>query len=131
MALGPDHPETLVSRNNLSVALGNVGRHDEALALHEDTLARREQILGPDHPDALVSRSNLAAADRGLGRRRASRARLEKTRDPHPPDTLGSFRRMTRNLRRLRRQTEPAGRCDDEAPEWPQGDDAGRDAGSE
>jgi hypothetical protein len=28
-----------------------VGRHDEAITLHEQTLATRQRVLGPDHPD--------------------------------------------------------------------------------
>jgi hypothetical protein len=35
--------------------------------LHQDTLARRRQVLGPDHPDTLRSEGNLAADLRALG----------------------------------------------------------------
>ena len=66
--LGPDHPDTLTSRNDLAIAYWDVGRTDEAITLHEQTLTDQEQTLGPDHPETLRSRNNLAyyyyAADR-------------------------------------------------------------------
>jgi tetratricopeptide (TPR) repeat protein len=60
--LGPEHPDTLTSRNNLANAYQAAGRLDEAIALHERTLTDHERILGPDHPHTLTSRNNLAAA---------------------------------------------------------------------
>ena len=66
--LGPDHPDTLLSRNNLAVAYRDAGRTDEAISLHEQNLAARERVLGPDHPDTLLSRNNLAAAYADAGR---------------------------------------------------------------
>ncbi|WP_311469799.1 tetratricopeptide repeat protein, partial [uncultured Actinomyces sp.] len=67
-ALGPDHPRTLTSRNNLAVAYESAGRLDEAIDLHERTLADSERVLGPDHPDTLTSRGNLASAHQDAGR---------------------------------------------------------------
>jgi tetratricopeptide (TPR) repeat protein len=67
-ALGPDHPDTLNSRNNLAVAYYAAGRTAEAIALHEATLKLYEAKLGPDHPDTLTGRNNLAAAYRAAGR---------------------------------------------------------------
>jgi Tetratricopeptide repeat len=64
--LGPDHPDTLNSRNNLAHAYGAAGRAAEAIPLHQRTLADYERILGPDHPDTLNSRDNLAAARAAL-----------------------------------------------------------------
>ncbi len=66
--LGPDHPSTLTSRNNLAAAKRAAGRAVEAIALHEQALAARERVLGPDHPSTLTSRNNLAAAKRAAGR---------------------------------------------------------------
>ena len=65
--LGPDHPDTLTSRNNLAAAYQAAGRAAEAIPLYEQTLADRERVLGPDHPDTLTSRNNLAAARAALG----------------------------------------------------------------
>ena len=66
--LGPDHPDTLASRNNLATAYQEAGRAAEAIPLHEQTLADRERVLGPDHPDTLASRNNLAIAYVEAGR---------------------------------------------------------------
>ena len=66
--LGPDHPDTLTSRNNLAVAYRAAGRTAEAIKLHEATLKLQESKLGPDHPDTLTSRNNLAEAYRAAGR---------------------------------------------------------------
>ena len=66
--LGPDHPATLTSRNNLALAYREVGRFAEAIPLYERTLADQERVLGPDHPDTLGSRNNLAQAYRAAGR---------------------------------------------------------------
>jgi tetratricopeptide (TPR) repeat protein len=65
--LGPDHPDTLASWNNLALACQEVGRTAEAIRLHERALAGRVRALGPDHPDTLASRNNLAAAYQQMG----------------------------------------------------------------
>ena len=95
--LGADHPDTLMSRNNLALAYSAAGRTGEATALHEQVLAARERVLGPEHPDTLGSRDNLALAYRAAGRtseaialnERALAAR-ERVLGPEHPDTLGS-----------------------------------------
>jgi tetratricopeptide (TPR) repeat protein len=60
--LGREHPNTVVSRNNLASAYETAGDLALALRLHEETLADSERILGREHPNTLVSRSNLASA---------------------------------------------------------------------
>ena len=67
--LGPDHPDTLASRNNLANAYEFAGRLNEAIELHEQNLADRERVLGADHPDTLASRNNLAYAYWSAGKR--------------------------------------------------------------
>ena len=66
--LGPDHPDTLASRNNLAGTYRDAGRLDKAIALYEQTLEDSIRILGPDHPDTLTARNNLAGAYRASGR---------------------------------------------------------------
>ncbi len=58
--LGPDHPDTLGSMNNLANAYRDAGRLSEALALYEETLKLRKTKLGPDHPATLQSMNGLA-----------------------------------------------------------------------
>ena len=77
--LGPDHPDTLGSRNNLAYAYRAAGRLTEAIALYEETLELREAKLGPDHPDTLMSRNNLAIAYRSAGRLAEAIALHEET----------------------------------------------------
>ena len=60
--LGPDHPDTLASRNNLAGAYYLAGDLGRAIPLYEQTLADTERVLGPDHPQTLISRNNLAVA---------------------------------------------------------------------
>ena len=77
--LGPDHPRTLTSRNNLAVAYESAGRLEQAIDLHERTLADRERILGPDHPDTLTVRNNLASAYQAAGRLEQAIPLFERT----------------------------------------------------
>ncbi|KAL5326329.1 hypothetical protein ACEPPN_007467 [Leptodophora sp. 'Broadleaf-Isolate-01'] len=46
--------------NNLAVALGRQGKHDEAEAIHQQELGLIERVLGPEHPETLTSVGNLA-----------------------------------------------------------------------
>ena len=67
-ALGPDHPDTLASRNSLAGAYREAGRLDKAITLYEQNLEDSIRVLGPDHPSTLASRFNLAGAYRASGR---------------------------------------------------------------
>ena len=58
--LGPDHPDTLTTRNNLASWLGEAGQVQEAIGQFRQLLDDRVRVLGPDHPDTLITRSNLA-----------------------------------------------------------------------
>ncbi len=95
--LGPDHPDTLASWNNLAIACQEADRTAEAIRLHERALAGRVRVLGPEHPDTLASRNNLALACQQMGWaaeaitsfRRALSGR-ERVLGPEHPDTLAS-----------------------------------------
>jgi tetratricopeptide (TPR) repeat protein len=65
--LGPDHPDTLSSMNNLASAYQDAGQLDKAVSLFEQTLERRKAKLGPDDPDTLNSMNDLARAYRDAG----------------------------------------------------------------
>ena len=67
-ALGPDHPDTLTSRNSLASAYRDAGRLDKAITLYEQILEDSIRVLGPDHPSTLASRFDLAGAYRASGR---------------------------------------------------------------
>ena len=66
--LGPDHPDTLASRNNLAGAYHVAGRLTEAITLYEQVLPDRIRVLDEDHPRTLTSRNNLAGAYHAAGR---------------------------------------------------------------
>jgi hypothetical protein len=95
--LGPGHPDTLASWNNLAIACQEAGRTAEAIRLHERALAGRVRALGPEHPDTLASRNNLAIACQEVGWaaeaitsfKRALAGR-ERVLGPEHPDTLAS-----------------------------------------
>jgi hypothetical protein len=95
--LGPDHPETLATRNNLAIAYYFAGRLPEALALHEGTLKLLEAKLGTDHPETLNSLNNLANAcqdagwyDRAIALNEATLKRCEAKLGPDHLQTLKS-----------------------------------------
>jgi hypothetical protein len=65
--LGPNHPDTVMTRNNVAWAYHGLGLLPEALRLYEQALTDAERVLGPDHPYTLTIRNNLANASRGAG----------------------------------------------------------------
>ena len=50
--LGPDHPNTLSSVNNLAILLKQQGNLDEAKKMYERAFRGYEKVLGADHPKA-------------------------------------------------------------------------------
>lgn len=66
--LGPDHPDTLNSRNNLAEAYRGEAQASKAIPLYEKNLATCEREMGLEHPVTLISRNNLALAYQEAGR---------------------------------------------------------------
>ena len=58
--LGPDHPDTLASRNNLAGTYRDAGRLDKAIALYEQVFSGGSRVLGPDHRSTVTARDHLA-----------------------------------------------------------------------
>ena len=58
--LGEEHPDTLVSMNNLASSYSDLGRRTEALGLGEKVLEMSKRILGEEHPDTLLYQDNLS-----------------------------------------------------------------------
>ncbi|MFD3883042.1 tetratricopeptide repeat protein, partial [Streptomyces microflavus] len=111
--LGPDHPTTLTSRGNLATALRELGRYQEAVDLHQQTLTDHERVLGPDHPNTLTSRGNLASALQVLGRyqeavdlHQQTLTDYERVLGPDHPNTLTSRNNLATTLRALGRYQE-------------------------
>ncbi len=66
--LGPDHPDTISTRNNLAAAYQAAGRIAQAISLHEAAHKQYETKLGPDDPHTIAARNDLALAYVGAGR---------------------------------------------------------------
>jgi tetratricopeptide (TPR) repeat protein len=103
--LGPEHPDTATSLNNLAFLLiAAQGDLTQAKPLYERALAIREKVLGPEHPDTAASLNNLATLLRDqrdlVGARplfERALAILEKVLGPEHPNT----NRARRNLARV------------------------------
>ncbi len=65
---GQDHPETLVSINDVALFLNATKRPAEAEPLLHEVLDARTRVLGEDHPDTIVSVMSLAFVLDDLGR---------------------------------------------------------------
>ncbi len=111
--LGPDHPRTLSSLNNVASCNGSLNFIEEALKLHKEVLAGRRRVLGPDHPHTLQSMHGLGVCYHALGRHRdalelnrevlAARTRI-LGRDH--PDTLTSMHCLAQDDLALGRHDE-------------------------
>ena len=66
--LGEEHPDTLLSMNNLAVTYRSLGRWNEAVKVFEACLEIKKRVLGEKHPDTLYSMNGLAATYDRLGR---------------------------------------------------------------
>jgi tetratricopeptide (TPR) repeat protein len=99
--LGPDHPYTAASLNNLALLLQDQGELAAARPLLERTLAIRDRVLGPDHPDTASSLNNLAGLLQDQGELAAARPLYERALDirervlgPDRPDTASSLNNL-------------------------------------
>jgi eukaryotic-like serine/threonine-protein kinase len=93
--LGADHPETLVSQNNLASAYIANGKATEAVPLLQQDLQGRKAQWGPDHLYTLASQHNLALAywtaeqrEQGLTLLEQTLARLKEKWGPDHADAL-------------------------------------------
>jgi hypothetical protein len=57
--LGPNHCDTLKDRANLVVALVDLGRYREAIAILHTALPAMTSVLGASHPVTVHARENL------------------------------------------------------------------------
>ncbi|KIX10462.1 uncharacterized protein Z518_01545 [Rhinocladiella mackenziei CBS 650.93] len=58
--LGKEHPDTLMSVNNLALVLSHQGKYPEAEQMHREALQVTERVLGYERPSTLRSMNNLA-----------------------------------------------------------------------
>ena len=62
--LGAEHPDTLVSVNNLAGCLEAMGLLKDAEPLYRRALEASERTLGTEHPHKLLFAKNLARSSR-------------------------------------------------------------------
>ncbi|MBM0276007.1 FxSxx-COOH system tetratricopeptide repeat protein [Micromonospora tarensis] len=113
LLFGEDRGLTLGTAHNLALTLGALGRHDEALALHEETVARRRRLLGENHPHTLLSAGDLADELAASGRpakalelHRDVLARQRRVLGDDHPYTMLSATRTAAVLHHLGRSAE-------------------------
>jgi tetratricopeptide (TPR) repeat protein len=99
--LGPDHPDTLQSMNDLAGAYSDSGQLAKALPLYEAALEKQKAKLGPDHPDTLATLNNLALAYKQNGQIAKAVPLYEETLEkqkaklgPDHPHTLMSMHNL-------------------------------------
>jgi tetratricopeptide (TPR) repeat protein len=100
-SLGPDHPDTAMSLNNLALLLWHQGDYEGARPLYERALAICEKVLGAEHPLTAAGLSNLAHLLRAegdlAGARPLSERALEireKALGAEHPDTAASLNNL-------------------------------------
>ncbi len=93
-ALGPEHPYTSATLNNLARLYQDQGRYGEAEPLFQQALAICEKALGPEHPYTSTTLNNLAGLYQDQGRYREAEplfqralASYEKVLGPEHPYT--------------------------------------------
>ncbi|CAI6331911.1 unnamed protein product [Periconia digitata] len=93
--LGSEHPDTLVSINQLGVIFASQGKNEDAKSMYQQALQGRIKVLGAEHPNTLASMTSLAAIYKDLGQweeaeklerlRLASHTSIGPERDGHSP----------------------------------------------
>jgi tetratricopeptide (TPR) repeat protein len=103
--LGKEHPSTLVSMNEVGVALSYQGKYVEAEKIHQETLALSKKVLGKEHPSTLVSMNNLSQALSNQGKyveaekmHQETLALREKVLGKEHPSTLVSMSNLSKAL---------------------------------
>jgi tetratricopeptide (TPR) repeat protein len=106
-ALGKEHPDTLMSMNNLAAVLRQQGKYEEAEQMHRQTLGLRERVLGKEHPNTLTSMNNLAIVLNRQGKyeeaeqmHRQTLELRERVLGKEHPDTLASMNNLANVLNR-------------------------------
>jgi len=99
--LGPEHPSTLTSVNNLGLVLERQGKYEEAEAMQRRAFRAREKVLDPEHPDTLTSVNNLGSVlwrqgkyEEAEAMHRGALEGYEKILGSKHPDTLTSVNNL-------------------------------------
>jgi tetratricopeptide (TPR) repeat protein len=100
-ALGPEHPDTASSLNNLALLYEATGAYAQAEPLLKRALAIGEKALGPEHPNTATSLNNLAGLYEAMGAYAQAEPLLkralaigEKALGPEHPNTATSLNNL-------------------------------------
>src|SRR5215472_2871232 len=111
--LGPEHPDTLDSRDHLADDLDALGQYAQAEKLERQTLEISRRVLGPEHPETLRFESSLANTLWQEGRHpeaekldREALAIRRRVLGPEHPDTLDSMDHLAITLDDLDTEAE-------------------------
>jgi len=103
--LGPEHPDTLLSMNDLATNQYYDGHYNAAEKLYRETLDIERRVLGPEHPETLRSMDTLALALDGEGHyadaeklQREVVDIMRRVRGPENPYTLISMDNLAETL---------------------------------
>ena len=65
--LGPEHPDTATSLNDLAVLYQDMGEYAKAEPLLQEALRIRQKVLGKENPGTATSLNNLAGLYWAMG----------------------------------------------------------------
>ena len=116
--LGPDHPDTAKSLNNLGVLYDTMGDYAKAEPLYERSLAIREKTLGPDDPAIATALNNLGMLEKAMGHYAEAKQRYEralainqKALGPEHPDTATCLDNLGELYRQIGQYKEAESVC--------------------
>ncbi|MFP3041409.1 tetratricopeptide repeat protein, partial [Treponema primitia] len=78
-ALGPEHPDTATSYNDIGIKYWGMGNNEKALEFYQRALAIREKVLGFEHPDAARSYNNIGVVYMEMGNHEKALEFFQKT----------------------------------------------------
>jgi tetratricopeptide (TPR) repeat protein len=114
--LGPEHPDTAQTLNNLANLYRKQGKDDEAEALYQRALAIREKVLGPEYTSTASTLNNLGFLYSERGKYdeaeplyQRALAIYEKVLGPEHPDTVRVKENYTNLLQQIKRRQEQQG----------------------
>lgn len=123
-SLGPEHPSTLTSVNNLGALLQRMKRFPEAERLLQQALAGRRRVLGPDHHHTLLSMFNVGYILANQQRTEEAEAmflecerRRERTLGEEHPHTIATVRALAQ-LYESWEQRDPGKGHGEKAERW-------------
>lgn len=112
-AFGPEHPNTLRSRNRLAYALWREGRYRDSETEFRKLIAVEERVLGAQDPETLASKNGLANALDDEGRHGDAESEHRRVLDlrskvlgPENPETLKSRNNLALALNREQKYAE-------------------------